>query len=55
MYGCDFGLEKNRMDVVQFGGITRIDVMAWEKIFRDSFKRNRLELKFYGRFGKNRL
>lgn len=52
--GCDFGLGKNRMDMVQFGGITRIDDMACEKIFPDSFKRNRLELKFYG-FGKNCL
>jgi hypothetical protein len=26
--GCDFGLEKNRMDVVKFGGITRIDDMS---------------------------
>jgi hypothetical protein len=43
------------MDVVQFGGITRIDDMAYEKIFLDCFKRNRLEFKFYGRFGKNRL
>jgi hypothetical protein len=28
MDGCDFGREKNRMDVVKFGGITRIDDMA---------------------------
>jgi hypothetical protein len=35
--GCDFGLEKNQMDVVQFGGITRIDDMAYEKIFPDGF------------------
>jgi len=42
-------------------------ILAWKKIgwmwfnseasrgFPDGFKRNRLELKFYGRFGKNRL
>jgi hypothetical protein len=35
--GCDFGWEKNRMDVVKSGGITRIDDMAWEKIFPDGF------------------
>lgn len=43
------------MDVVQFGGITGIDDMAYEKIFLDGFFWNRLELKFYGRFGKKRL
>jgi hypothetical protein len=26
--GCDFDWEKNRMDVVTFGGITRIDDIA---------------------------
>jgi len=29
--GCDFGWEKNRMDVVKLGGITWIDDMTWEK------------------------
>jgi hypothetical protein len=42
------------MDVVKFGGITWIDDMAWEKIFSNDLKRHSLELKFYGRFGKNR-
>lgn len=45
MDGCDFGLEKNRMDVLKFGGITRIDDMAWKKK-SDGFFWNRLELKF---------
>jgi len=31
--GCNFGWKKNRMDVVKFEGITRIDDMAWEKKF----------------------
>jgi hypothetical protein len=35
--GCDFGWEKNRMDVVKFGGITRIDDMAWGKKFPNGF------------------
>jgi hypothetical protein len=26
--GCDFGLKKNQMDVVKFGGIMRIDNMS---------------------------
>jgi hypothetical protein len=34
MDGFDFGQEKNRMDVVKFGGITRIDDIAWEKNFQ---------------------
>jgi hypothetical protein len=38
--GCDFGWEKNWMDVVKFEGIMRIDDMAWEKNFLDGFKRN---------------
>jgi hypothetical protein len=29
--GYDFAWEKNQMDVVKFGGIARIDDMAWEK------------------------
>jgi hypothetical protein len=35
--GCDFGWEKNRMDVVKFGGITRIDDMALLKKFPNVF------------------
>jgi hypothetical protein len=38
------------MDVVKFGGITKIDDMAWGKNFPYDF----LKLKFYGQFGKNR-
>jgi hypothetical protein len=53
MDGCDFGWKKNLMDVVKFGGITRIDDMAWGKKFPNGFKRNRLKLKFYGQFGKD--
>jgi hypothetical protein len=37
MGGCDFGWEKNWLDVVKFGGITQIDDMAWEKKFLDGF------------------
>jgi hypothetical protein len=32
--GCDFGWEKNQMDVVKSGGITRINDMEWEKKFQ---------------------
>jgi len=35
--GCDFGWEKNRMDVVKFERITRIDDMVWEKKFPNDF------------------
>jgi hypothetical protein len=42
--------EKNRMNVVKSGGIMWIDGMAWVKKKK---KKNRLELKFYGWFGKN--
>jgi hypothetical protein len=41
------------MDVVEFGGITRIDDMAWGKKILDGFKRNCLKLKVYEWFGKN--
>jgi hypothetical protein len=34
---CDFGWEKNLMDVVKFEGITWIDDMAWKKKFSDDF------------------
>jgi hypothetical protein len=37
IYGCDFGWEKNQMDVMKFGGITQIDDMAWKKNFRRFF------------------
>jgi hypothetical protein len=37
MDGCDFDWEKNRMDVVKFWGIMRIDDMAWEKKFPNGF------------------
>jgi hypothetical protein len=39
---CDFGWEKNRIDVVKSGGITQIDDMAWEKKNLDGFRKKNL-------------